>query len=218
MIPAIHHLLWTTPNDFAPKFHDFRFSWMLENPSWDFRLWRLEDLPLHRFPTTCSFLLSDPRLHWVLKSDIARWLIVWLYGGVYSDTDVQCLKTMDRFLSDTAFCAHSITPDIAGNAVFGAEQGYQLYRDIAIAQAEKMRYNIEDANKTIVDYGVNLAGKMLLQCDKIYPSEFFYPVSWWQRREGRALSESEYPDSYCIHHWSGMDADGWYSETIGKRK
>jgi mannosyltransferase OCH1-like enzyme len=218
MIPAIHHMLWTTPNEFARKFHAFRISWMQQNPSWDFRLHRLTDLPFNKFPPICSSMLTDPAVHWVLKSDIARWLIVWLYGGVYADTDVECLKPMDRFLSDKAFCANSITPGIAGNAVFGAEPGYQLFIDIACAHAEKISGNIEDANKTIVDYGVNLAGKMLLQCNKIYPAGYFYPVSWGQRREGRALPASEYTDAYCMHHWSGMDDDGWYSETIGAGK
>jgi mannosyltransferase OCH1-like enzyme len=218
MIPKTLHHLWTSDNDFAPKFHAFRVSWMQQNPSWEFRLWRLDELPLHRFPKICSRMLTDPQLHWVLKSDIARWLIVWMYGGVYSDTDVECLRPMDRFLSDKAFCADSITPNISGNAVFGAEKGYKLFLDIACAHAEKISDNIEDANKTIVDYGVNLAGKMLLQCDKIYPSDFFYPVSWWQRREGKSVSADQYPDAYCLHHWSGMDDGGWYPETIGAGK
>lgn len=172
-------------------------------------------MPYDQFPGKCNELLFSEKLHWVLKSDIARWLIIWLYGGVYSDTDVECLKPMDRFLDDKAFCAHSITPNIVGNAVFGGISGYQLFLDIACAEAEKISSNIEGANKTIVDYGVNLAGKMLLQCEKIYPAEYFYPVSWGQRREGRARPASDYPDAYCMHHWSGMDEDGWYSETIG---
>jgi mannosyltransferase OCH1-like enzyme len=220
MIPKTLHQLWTSDNDFASKFHAFRVSWMQQNPSWNFRLWRLEDLtqPLSGFSAICSYMLKKPDLHWVLKSDIARWLIVWLYGGVYSDTDVECRKPMDRFLSDTAFCANSITPGIAGNAVFGGVPGYQLYLDIACAHAEKIRDNIEDANKTIVDYGVNLAGKMLTKCDKIYPREYFYPFTWGQRREGKTVSANEYPDAYCIHHWSGMDEGGWYQETIGEGK
>jgi mannosyltransferase OCH1-like enzyme len=218
MIPKTIHHLWTSDNDFAPKFHDFRVSWMRQNPSWNFQLWRLEDLPIHRLPPICARMLTNPNVHWVLKSDIARWLIIWLRGGVYSDTDVECLKPMDCFLSDKAFCANSITPGIAGNAVFGAEKGYRLFLDIAYAQAEKISGNIEDANKTVVDYGVNLAGKMLLQCNTIYPSEFFYPVSWWQRREGKSVSTDQYPNAYCLHHWSGMDEGGWYPETIGAGK
>lgn len=218
MIPPIHHLVWCTPNDFLLKFYAFRLSWMLRNPSWDFRFWRLEDLPYDKFPPVCAEMLRHPDLHWVLKSDIARWLLVWLYGGIYSDTDVECLKPMDIFLKDVAFCGKSITPGIAGNAVVGAEKGYPLFLQIACAHAEKIKGNFADANKNIVDYGVNLAGKMLLDCDKIYPQDFFYPVSWGQRKEGKVISPEQYPNAYCIHHWSGMDDDGWYRETIGKRK
>jgi hypothetical protein len=191
---------------------------MQHNPSWDFRLWRLEDLPLHHFPPSCAHLLTNTRLHWVLKTDIARWLLVWLYGGVYADTDVECVKPMDRFLSDRAFCSHSITPTIIGNAIFGAEKGYGLFLDIAYTHADKIAADIDAANKNIVDYSVNLAGKMLVNCDKIYPREFFYPVSWNERKHGRKVSSVDYPDAYCIHHWSGMDDDGWYNETIGKNK
>ena len=218
MIPAVHHMLWTTLNGFAPKFHAFRVSWMQHNPAWNFRLHHLNDLPLHKFPPICARMLTDPNVHWVLKSDIARWLVIWLYGGVYSDTDVECVKPMVRFLADRAFCGYSITPGIAGNAVVGAEAGYKLFLDIACAHAEKISGNIDDANRTIVDYGVNLAGQMLLKCDKIYPAGYFYPISWGHRKEGRSVAASDFPEAYCIHHWSGQDEDGWYSETIGKKK
>jgi inositol phosphorylceramide mannosyltransferase catalytic subunit len=218
MIPKIHHLLWCTPNDFSPKFHEYRLSWMRFNPSWNFILWRLENLPYEKFPPVCSEMLKHPDLHWILKSDIARWLLLWIFGGVYSDTDVECLKPMDIFLKDFGFCGKSITPGIAGNAVVGGIRGYTLFLQIACAHAGKIKSNLADANKNIVDYGVNLAGKMLLDCDNIYQREYFYPVSSGFRKEKKIFNARDFPDSYCVHHWSGMDEDGWYRETIGKRK
>jgi hypothetical protein len=215
MIPSILHHVWTSDTPFSEKFHAFRVSWMKNNPSWDFRFWHIEDLPPHKFPNSVSDLLVDPDLHWVLKSDIMRWLVVWLYGGVYADTDVECVKSMDYFLKDKAFSGYSVTPGLVGNAVFGARPGYPLFLQIACAHAEKITGEVERANKNIVDYGVNLSGKMMLGCDHIYPASFFNPFG-----SGACVYDrepSKYPEAYCIHHWSGMDTGGWYPETIGKK-
>ena len=212
MIPKFHHLLWTTRTPFAAKYQPWRDSWITHNPSWVQILWTLDDLPYDWFPPICVEMLKHPDLHWVLKSDIARELIVWLHGGVYSDTDVECCKSMDRFLSDKAFCGHSITPGIAENAIFGAEAGNNVLLSIAIAQAEKISKNMTDANSNIVDYGVNLARKMLLQFPKVYPTEYFTPfgADFRHKLAGKLLDKSQFPESYCIHHWTGGDSDGWW--------
>ena len=223
-IPKIHHALWFTENPIPDNFREYRASWVRHNPDWDFRLWTLSTVYnaniaiaekfKNMLPPICIEMLLNDDLHWVLKTDIARWLVLWLYGGIYSDTDVECRKPMSALLDNSSFAALSCTPGIVGNAVAGAIQGYELMLKIAIATAEKIAGHIPAANKNIVDYGVNIAGSMLKGCGLILPAHYFYPFGSGSRKR----DATQYPDSYCIHHWSGMDKDGWYEQTIGKDK
>jgi hypothetical protein len=224
MIPKIHHEVWTSNNPFAPKFHEWRLSWMRLNPDWNFKLWKLDELiEISRekiIDNSIYLMLSNPCLHYVLKSDIARFLVTWLEGGVYSDCDIECWKPMDIFLDNVAFCGRSVTPGISGNGVIGCVPRHEYFLKIAVEMSKKISLNIDDANKTIVDYGVNFAGEMLLNCDKIYPSEYFSPVTpaYRMQNKNHVIKSTNYPDSYCFHYWSGTDIDGWYTETIGKGK
>jgi inositol phosphorylceramide mannosyltransferase catalytic subunit len=215
MIPKTLHQVWTSGNAFAPKYHEWRMSWMRHNPDWNFKLWTVEDIKDRMYECAtgawaCVELLEDPALHWVLKSDIARWLAVCFEGGVYADCDVECVKPMGKFLSDPAFCGWSITPGIASNALFGGDAGNSLFLEIALAHSEKIQGHVEQANANICDYGVNLAGEMLKQCPKIWPAEFFNPFGSGNRGP---LKYSDYPAAYTLHHWTGQDPDGWNAET-----
>jgi hypothetical protein len=57
------------------------------------------------------------------KADIARYCIIYLYGGIYLDTDCICYKKLDIFLKYNFFCAYDgsvfVKPKII-NGVFGS--------------------------------------------------------------------------------------------------
>ena len=219
MIPKIHHSVWTSGNAFAPKYYEWRLSWMRQNPDWNFKLWTIKDI-VDRYvlepdavidvAARCFSLLGNNDLHWVLKSDIARWLVVFFEGGVYSDTDVECVKPMYKFLSDPSFCGRSITPGVLSNAVFGAEPGNDLMLEIALAQANAITGHIEDANAHPCDYSIHIASELLKKCGRIYPAEFFNPWGSGLRQEGKEPSAADFPVAHTVHHWTGMDPDGWY--------
>ena len=211
-IPPTLHMLWTTDNAFLERYHPLRISWMYFNPEWNSKFWRIADLPLDKFPKIARDLLLNPKLRWVIKTDIIRWFIIWLEGGIYADCDVECCKSMDRFLEDEAFCGRSYHPNNIGNAVVGCVPGNKLMYDIGMATCEAIAKDIDAANKNVVDCTVNLAGKMLKKCPAIYPVEFFYPYSWGHRIENNVKPKEHYKNSYTIHHWSGVEQGGWVWE------
>jgi hypothetical protein len=219
MIPKIHHLFWATPTPLPQKLQEYRASWCRNNPKWHSCLWTLEDvLTMAKDLSVVFEMLKHPDLHWVLKSDIARWVILWRCGGVYSDTDVECLKPMDCFLDNVAFCGRNMKPDGISNCVVGAVKGNAHMLSIAIGTAQGIADNFEDANKTIIGYGARYASKMLEQCPTIYPEGHFAPIKWSEIRYGTAKPSSAYPDAYCVHYYCGLDKDGWVRQTIMPEK
>jgi hypothetical protein len=52
----------------------------------------------------------------------------------------------------------------------------------------------------------------LPRINKIYPREYFYPFRAQDRSDPRRMKTWNTPKNereYAIHHWSGMEKDGW---------
>ena len=103
-IPKIIHHVWPGNDEFprsrarldgtSADFHAWRMSWMRNHPDWSFRFWRLEPTGDERMDA----LLDDPRYSVVVKSDVLRWFVLMQQGGLYVDTDFECLRPFDDLL------------------------------------------------------------------------------------------------------------------------
>ena len=207
MIAQAHHLIWLTGSSLPRREFAWAQTWCVQNPTWTTKIWTLYDIWKAKIPQECRECLCDPILHWVLKTDIARFLVLWLDGGVYSDTDVECCKPLSPFLAMSSFAGFSCTPQIVGNAVIGAEPANPIMLDCAMRITEKIRASgSEAANADICDHGVNHAGKLLSRVELLLPAHYFYPFG-----SGEAVihKPEEFPESYCLHHWTGSMPGGW---------
>jgi len=83
--------------------------------------------------------------------------------------------------------------------------------EIAVATCKEIKNSLDVRNtQFILDAGVNTAAKYLSNMSTIYPKHFFYPFSWNElHRRGE-----EFPLSYAMHLWFGMDEDGWTRASI----
>lgn len=104
-IPKIIHFIWIGPKDFPEMSVKKIKSWINHHPDWRFIFWT--DNPDR--PTPCENMekkliqtlnLSDVQSsydfcdNWGQKSDILRYVILKDMGGIYSDHDVVCLRSL----------------------------------------------------------------------------------------------------------------------------
>jgi len=192
---------------------------MIQNPGWQFYQWNLKNFPYADVPQPVRALLLNPNVHYNLKSDVARWALLSLYGGVYADHDVECLKPMDCFLKHDIFAGICYEPQWIGNAVFGATKGHQILNQTAIRLTDTILEDVERANLDPIKYCVDIQTTALLSEDvtKCF-REIFYPFKWDEVGRGKVFEncKEKFPRSYCAHHWSGVLPDGWIFETIHK--
>jgi mannosyltransferase OCH1-like enzyme len=97
MIPFRLHQIWFQGADQIPmKYHPFQQSWRHHHPHWDYRLW---DQPqIEQLVATCSNFVQSlyhqlPER--IQKIDLAKYLILQRYGGVYVDMDMECVQPLD---------------------------------------------------------------------------------------------------------------------------
>lgn len=212
MIPKTIHHVWPGSDPFRSELHRFRKSFLDCHPDWSLRFWRT-DLGAG-VSDDVRALLDDPRYTVVVRSDVARFELLRLHGGVYADTDMECLRPMDDLLDNEFFCGRESDSAVCPSLV-GCVPGHPLASDMvrhALARIRAAGPEAANARPNEVSGPVLLTELLQGRTDvTIYPREHFYPIGWWETdRLGTPT-----PDSYARHWWNGKtSADGWTNKQV----
>ena len=193
LIPRVFHRIWLGRNPLPQQFVEFGDTWARWHPGWEMRLWSDADLP----PLINWACFEDARTP-AQKSDIARYEILYRYGGVYVDTDFECLRSIEPLLGDVrAFSAsehprHIRTVSIG---IMGAVPGHGVFGD-AIRTIPRRYRNDRPPNETT---GPLLMSEVARR-DRdlaVFPRNLFYPLAY-DRRKYVFPRDS----AYAVHHWA----------------
>jgi len=95
-IPKIIHQIWIGPKKFPIKYKKWRNSWQMLNPDWEYIFWDNNRIKELEITDMRAFKKSN---NYGFKSDLLRYAILKKYGGLYVDTDFECLRKLPEFLS-----------------------------------------------------------------------------------------------------------------------
>jgi inositol phosphorylceramide mannosyltransferase catalytic subunit len=123
-IPRTFHQIWLGPDPFPEEYAAYQATWLRHHPGWALRFWTEENLPEELRRPEVAERLRNP----TDRSNILRLELIWRFGGVYVDTDVECLRSIDPLIEDTDFF---ITLRHSGgrstnNFFFGAVAGHPI--------------------------------------------------------------------------------------------
>jgi mannosyltransferase OCH1-like enzyme len=216
MIPKIIHHVWPGEDSFKEKFHAWRNTWMKHHSDWTFYFWRTNNLP-ENINLQVKTALLDPKYAITPRSDMLRFEVVRLFGGIYVDTDFECFKPFDQFLNHDFFSGWEDDNRRICPSLFGAIPNHPILTkmsEISIANAKAAGY--EETNSrphaiTSVKPFTTLIKSFINDPKiKIYHRDYFYPVYFkeWKREKIEKIVEP-----FASHHWSGMHEDGWTKVT-----
>lgn len=107
MIPKLIHRMWLdkniSNNTTAPnKYHKFIESFNRHNPEFKVEFWNMDRVKrlFDTYP-----IIRKYKHHWetvphhIQKCDIARFIILYLFGGLYIDLDFMCFKNLSPLLN-----------------------------------------------------------------------------------------------------------------------
>lgn len=212
MIPKIIHHVWPGNDDFKEKFHAWRNTWMKYHPDWTFYFWRTTNLP-ENINTQVKTALLDPKYAITPRSDMLRFEVVRLFGGIYVDTDFECLKPFNQFLNHDFFSGWEDDNRRICPSLFGAIPNHPILTKMsALSVANAKAAGYEETNNrphaiTSVKPFTTLVQSFINDPKiKIYHRDYFYPVYFkeWKREKKEKIVEP-----FASHHWSGMHEDGW---------
>jgi mannosyltransferase OCH1-like enzyme len=122
VIPRTIHHIWVGPDPLPAEHKPWIESWKNHHPGWEHRLWTEDNLPEDPIRPEVLERLRAP----VERADILRLEILHRHGGVYVDTDLECLRPIDDVLGDADFVAVCLKPGRVTNTLIASAPGHPL--------------------------------------------------------------------------------------------
>ena len=218
-IPKIIHYCWFGG---APKPESVLKcinSWKKYCPDYEIREWTEKDFNVSQ-NLYCQQAYEAKA--WGFVPDYIRLWIIYHYGGIYLDTDVQILKSFDPLLKHQAFVGFEKDTNNYVNLGqgFGAEAGNQFIED-NMHLYDNLVFTLPDGTynkvpspvyttRVLEQHGLDREIDQLqsLAHVEVYPTDFFCPKSF---RTG-VIERTK--NTYSIHHFDAS----WYTDDMQQKK
>jgi hypothetical protein len=122
VIPRVIHQIWIGPDPLPDAHRRWIETWRAHHPEWEHRLWTEENLPEDPIRPEVLERLRAP----VERTDILRLEILFRHGGVYVDTDVECLRPIDDVLAGHDFVGVCLRPGRMTNTFIASVPAHPL--------------------------------------------------------------------------------------------
>lgn len=204
IIPKKMHYCWFGKNKLPNEYLRYMETWKKYCPGYEIIRWDEQNYDVMK-----SNYLKQAynNKKWAFVSDYARVDVVYQYGGIYLDTDVELVKSFDEFLKWDMFCGFQNSKHINWGLGFGAVKGHEILREV-LKVYEQMDFINSDGSLNLVTcpviqssvmskYGFVLDGTPQEKDNVVvYPKEFFSPYSL-KKGFGRITA-----NTHSIHHYS----------------
>lgn len=210
MIPKIIHYCWFGENPLPELAQKCIESWEKYFPSYEIKEWNETNYDVHKIPYASE---AYDAKKYAFVSDYARFDILYQYGGIYFDTDVEVIKPYDDILKNGGFMGFEAAGTVAAGLGIGCNAGLGIIHQIVEFYASLCFLNDDGSYNTytVVEYVTKILKKHGLKRENtiqkfegltIYPIEYFCPISFITGKMNITNN------TYSIHHYTAS----WFSE------
>lgn len=224
MIPKIIHYCWFGRGPLPELAQKCIASWKKYLPGYEIKEWNEDNFDVNIIPYTAEAYKAKK---YAFVSDYARFWILYQYGGIYFDTDVEVIRPIDDIVERGNFMGFETDPKLqvkadASEASVNPGLGMGVVTDLGIIK--KMLDFYEGRHFEFIPGGigqltiVHIATEVLLKAGLkqqhgiqqvndiwIYPAEYFCPINL---KTGRIHVK---PNTRTIHHYAGTWQDKHFS-------
>lgn len=191
MIPKIIHYCWFGRNPLPESAQKCIASWKKFLPDYEIKEWNEDNFDVNIIPYTKEAYEAKK---YAFVSDYARFWILYRYGGLYFDTDVEVIKPLDDIVERGAFMGiempsvNGTLPLVNPGLGIGATPQMDFYKMVLDAYAGFHFLNADGSldQKTVVSYTTEILQREGLQPTNdiqevaniwIYPVDYFNPFN-----------------------------------------
>lgn len=222
MITKKIHYCWFGSNKISEKDLECMKSWKKYLPNYEIIEWNESNFNLN----CCKYVIEAASLgKWAYVSDYARFWILYNYGGIYFDTDVEVIASLDNILNKRNFMgSESNFPiKVASGLGMGFEAGHPFLKEI-LESYENDHFLDKDGKPiyfTVVDRITNILKQkglidsnhiQVIENITIYPKEYFCPLDY----ETNIMTQTH--NTKTIHWYSASWMPSHYRKRLKKSK
>ncbi len=211
LIPKIIHQIWLG-SPVPQEYYALQKTWLDNHPTWEYKLWT--DKEVKELLNNPEFFTPELKgyyneaVNYGEKSDILKWLLIYHYGGLYTDIpDYECLKPLDLFHHCYDFYTGVQPLDTSmvqlGAALFAARPHHPILEHCI----ETLRDD-RDKPQIVVKTGpIHFTRSFCIVAPQYngpavaLPASYFYPRGYYDPLDKRSLWLR--PESFAVHHWAG---------------
>lgn len=215
MIPKTIHYCWFGGNPLPEDTKYYIETWKKHLPDYQIKEWNEETFDLNSNRYVREAYESKK---WAFITDYVRLYALSTEGGVYMDTDVEVLKSLDVFLSDKGFSGFERV-DAVPTGIMASEKNHPFINEL-LHEYDDLHFIKEDGELDLTTnvvritnaakkHGLTLNNKKQTICDfTFYPKDYFCP------KNPRTFEVELTPNTYTIHHFAGS----WVAENTFRRR
>lgn len=216
MIPKIIHYCWFGKKPMPKLYLNCIKSWKKYLPDYEIVLWDENNFDVNANLYTREAYQAKK---WAFITDYTRLYVLYHYGGVYMDADVEVIRNIDEFLTLPAFSGFGDEKTIPTGIIASEKKGKWVEK--MLAYYDNRHFLKKDGTPDLTTNVQIIMDLMLPQGlvpnntyqninNEVYffPHDYFCPMG-----KGRRIVLTE--NTYCIHHFAGS----WYPRSAKiKRK
>jgi mannosyltransferase OCH1-like enzyme len=221
MIPKIIHYCWFGGNPIPKEYAAYIAGWHKLLPDYEIKLWDETNFDVNTVPFTAQVAKAKK---WGFIVDYIRAYVVFNYGGIYLDTDVELIKPFDNdMLQNKCFSGFENDKNIAPGLVFAGEKGCAMAKELLDFYSS---YNFikEDGELNLTASPVIFTNMLLkynlkqnntrqeLGVITVYPTEYFCPKDF----KTGILKITK--NTYAIHHYASSWVQGNITRAYNRRR
>ncbi len=204
LIPKVIHYCWFGGKNIPPQLAEYMQTWKYYCPDYEIVRWDETN-----YDTKKSKFVSQAYEagKWAFVSDYARLDILEQFGGIYLDTDVELIKSLDELLYNRMFCGFEQNNYIGFGPGVGAIKGENIIGQIReLYDSMNFKNGRGEYNRTSCSVYQTQVMKQKgfvlnnrFQCRDgvvVYPSEVLAPA-FWNTKDITVTNHT-----YAIHHYA----------------
>ena len=209
-IPKVIHYCWFGGKRKPKLVVDCIKSWQNYLPDYKIIEWNEKNTDLsHPF-----LKIAYESQKWAFVSDYIRFNALFKYGGIYLDTDMLLLKSLDNFLENDCFFGAE-EKNIISCGIIGAVKEHKFIKECIqqydfINIEKKLNWHeivitiiITKLFRTQYDFYAVFDQKIKYSSIAIYPIIVFYPLPYKHKEDIANYKKYIQSESHTVHLWAG---------------
>ena len=211
MIPKKIHYCWFGGNPLPETALKCIASWRKYCPDYEIKEWNEQNYDINKI---CYTAQAYNAKKYAFVSDYARFDILYEYGGIYFDTDVEVIKSIDNLVEKGPFAGIESPGALNAGLGLASRQREPIFADILKSYSQSCFLKPDgsmDLTTVVVrvtdifkKYGFTAENKIqTIKGITIYPVDYFNPKN---PKTGELKITS---NTYSIHHFDASWLEDW---------